>query len=547
MTADTTRLPSRHELEGAVRQWIDGSLWRHEVHLAETDGIDHFDVAEIDKMGREEARELDGLFRFASGMLAPTQQADINRALAGETPTKLLRTVIDGGAAQIGRAADPNSVAGRLLARTVLRGYATFLQELREGVRPIGSAGHSATPAPIVQPFAFTSHWAEFRAHKIAVRQWKLDTAANADGTRNVFDRIFPGLTVDKLTSEPIALTFKTTLLKMRGNYSRGENATKTIDELIALAANLPEVDRVQPATVNKHLNNAAEYFTYLIAAKKLPEGLKNPFAGLHMQKPAGRDARNERHNWPVPLERKMFESPLYTGCASIHRRSQPGDNIYRDALFWMPILARTMGTRENEICDAYVRQVCFEDTEDGQIAYLDIIAGKDSGSPRNVPFAELSLDMGFLEQRVYGRDPDEPLFPELLPQGYGLRRSAAFTDRFSYYRRGAKIYRPRVDFHSYRGNVETDLKNHKPALSPAWIDELIGHESKFRRSEGDRYTKKIYLPILKGMVDSISIAADLSHLNYAGVRGKPDPSRDRELGMFVALAEKEMAKKRPR
>jgi hypothetical protein len=86
---------------------------------------------------------------------------------------------------------------------------------------------------------------------------------------------------------------------------------------------------------------------------------------------------------------------------------------------------------------------------------------------------------MGFLEQRVLGRDPDAPLFPELIPQGPGLRRSAAFTDRFSYYRRSVKVYQEKVDFHSFRGNVETDLKNAQSAFSPAWIDELIGRSAR--------------------------------------------------------------------
>jgi hypothetical protein len=202
------------------------------------------------------------------------------------------------------------------------------------------------------------------------------------------------------------------------------------------------------------------------------------------------------------------------------------------------------MGTRENEICDALVGSVKIEETEEGAIPYLEIVDGKDSGSTRDVPLADLVLGMGFMEQRVIGRDPDAPLFPELLPQGPGKRRSAAFTDRFAYYRKAIKVYRPRVDFHSFRGNVETDLKN-TAGINTAWIDELIGHESIIRRSEGDRYTKKIRLPILRRLVNSISIAADLGCLRYSGVRGVPDPDRDRELARFIALAEREMEKKR--
>jgi hypothetical protein len=279
------------------------------------------------------------------------------------------------------------------------------------------------------------------------------------------------------------------------------------------------------------------------VSQKKVPADQKNPFSGLHMPKAKGRRAREERHNWPKPLEQKLFESPLYAGCQSIHRRAKPGEEIHRDALFWMPLLARTMGTRENETRDAFVRDVCFEETEKGALAYLSLVEGKDSGSVRDIPFPDLVLGMGFLEQRVFGRDPNEPLFPELVPQGPGKRRSAAFSDRFTYYRRAVNVYRPRVDFHSFRGNVETDLKN-TDGINQAWIDELIGHESIIRRSEGDRYTKKIRLPILRRLVNSISISADLSHLQYGGVRGMPAPNRDHELAHFTALAEREMKKK---
>jgi hypothetical protein len=99
------------------------------------------------------------------------------------------------------------------------------------------------------------------------------------------------------------------------------------------------------------------------------------------------------------------------------------------------------------------------------------------------------------------------------------------------------------VDFHSFRGNVETDLKN-LPSTNQAWIDELIGHESTIRRSEGERYTKQILLPILRRLVDSIRINADLSHLRYIGEAGVASPNRDREILRFVALADREMKKK---
>jgi hypothetical protein len=541
-------LPDRKELESSVRRWIDNCVWRQEVRRAETNGIAHFDLAEIERMGEAEARELDGLFRFGASHFAEHEKSRIGSVLQGGASGESLRPIVEAAAQEIGVSADPSTVAGRLAERTILRGYATLLDELRETVGAIPREPTSP-PSPLTpaQPasFAFTEHWEAFEEHKISVREWQPETASNARGSRAIFDRIFPGVTVAELVTEPIAPNFQRTLLELPNDCARQGSVSKTIRRLIETAKNLPLTDRMQPGTVNKHVGNLSEYWAYLVTQKKLPAELKNPFKGLHLQKPRGRKARDERHNWPPTLERQLFESPLYIGCGSIHRRSRTGEEIHRDALFWMPLLARTMGTRENEICDALVGSIQIAETGEGPIAYLAITVGKDSGSARDVPFADLVLDMGFLEQRYYGRDPAEPLFPELIPQGPGMRRSAAFSDRFSYYRRAIGVHRPRIDFHSFRGNVETDLKNNLQAFSVAWIDELIGHESLIRRSEGERYTKKIALPILRGLVNSIEIQGTFDHLRYEGERCTASPTRDAELRLFVALAEREMRKKR--
>jgi hypothetical protein len=539
------KLPSRAELEGLVRTWIDDCVWGRELRLAAT-GTEYFDSHEVDQMGADEARELDGLFRRLADRFAKREKAAIGHALRGDAPMERYRPIIESAAREIGVSADPATVAGRLFERTILRGYATLCDELRETAVPIPREPPppaAEKPAEEVS-FAFTAFWDDFAKHKLAVQEWKTDTAANARGSVNLFNKIHPGVAVTRLLSEPISTNFKTAMMQLPRHYARGKHASKPIDQLIAIGEKLRPADRMQKGTVNKHLANLKEYWDYLVSQKKLSAELQNPFAGLHIPKPKGKKARDERHNWPPSLERQLFESPLYTGCASIHRRAKKGEEIHRDALFWMPLLARTMGTRENEICDALVGSVKIEETDEGSIPYLEIQDGKDSGSTRDVPFADLVLDMGFMEQRVIGRDPDEPLFPELIPQGPGKRRSAAFTDRFAYFRRAIKVYRPRVDFHSFRGNVETDLKN-TAGINTAWIDELIGHESIIRRSEGDRYTKKIRLPILRRLVNSISIAADLGHLRFNGVRGKPAPGRDRALVLFTALAEREMEKKR--
>ena len=536
-------LPKRAELETKVRHWIDAAVWRQEIKRAETGGLDFFECHEIEKMGREDASELDGLFRFASDMFATQQKAAIAHVLTGGTPNELHRTIMTKAAHEIGISAAPDTVAGRLVERTILRGYATLLDELRQTITDIPQAPLAEEKPASPAPFIFTDVWKRFEQHKLDNREWKADTASNAEGTRNIFDKLFPAVTLAQLVSTPIASDFKSKLLLLPRHYARGDRKKMSAEKLISLGRTLPRRDQMQDATANKHFTNLSEYWSYLVIQKKIPADIQNPFLGLHIPLKRGRKARNERNNWTPTLEKALFESPLYVGCASIHRRAVPGLEVHRDGLFWMPLLARTMGVRESEICDALVGAVKLEEINEGPVWYLEIIDGKDSGSERNVPFANLVLGMGFLEQRVIGRNPSEPLFPELIPQGPGKRRSAAFGDRFAYYRKATKIYKPRTDYHSFRGNVETDLKN-LPSTNQAWIDELIGHESTIRRSEGERYTKQINLPILQRLVNSIRINADLSHLRYAGATGVAAPNRDHELARFVALAEREMSKK---
>lgn len=201
-----------------------------------------------------------------------------------------------------------------------------------------------------------------------------------------------------------------------------------------------------------------------------------------------------------------------------------------------MPLWGRFIGAREDEICSRLVRDIQFIDG----IAVLKIRDSKTDESDRDIPIPEALLGMGFLEYRYWGRSPDEPLFPELIPQGIGERRSAAFSGWFTEYRKGIDCYALLIDFHSFRHNVSTDLQNME-GLNPGWADEITGHDSEVRRSERSRYAKGVFMRHLKATLDRIDIGLDLSHLAYAGVAGQPAPGAAEELEGFVALAIRDM------
>jgi hypothetical protein len=141
-------------------------VWRQEIHRAETRGIEHFDLAEIDHMGEAEARELDGLLRFDREHFAEDEKSRLRLVLAGDAPGDSHRPIVEAAAQEMGVSADPSTVAGRLAERTILRGYATLLEELRETIAAIPRE-FAAPSAPTLMPtqpitFEFTQFWGDF-------------------------------------------------------------------------------------------------------------------------------------------------------------------------------------------------------------------------------------------------------------------------------------------------------------------------------------------------------------------------------------------------
>jgi hypothetical protein len=555
-----TPTTTKTEAETAVRGWIDRCLWRQEAHCAETGGIALLDTAEIETMGRQDAAELDALLQFAGRKHVGDERAKVARALGASGPgLEAYAGIIDAAGRDIGVPIDRATTDGRLLARTVLRGYSTLLQELTEAVADIPRQAQAAVAKPALPTFLFFAHWDEFTATKISNKAWKKDTADNAQATPKLFQDLIDKLPFNKIDGDVVG-QFRRKFLELPCNYhtkkdwkdlrpSKVLDAIKKLDE-----AAQKQIRRTTNTTANKHVMALVEYWEHLAKTEKIPADLKNPCRGHLTTRPRGRAAREEHPMWPANEERRLFTSPMIMGCKSIYRRAMPGEEIHRDATFWVTFMGRTMGLREDEACDRSVGDIQSIETENGPLPYLKVRDSKTPSSSRDVPIPAQLLDMGFLEYRYYGRQPDEPLFPELIPQGAESRRSPAYGGRFVYYRQKIHVYDPQYDFRSFRGNVSTQLRNLE-GVNTGWVDEILGHESPVRRSEGARYTKAIFLTRLRDALDRVTIGVDpynpsttppvdFSHLYYNGTRGVPAPGAADAMKEYVRLAELEMRKK---
>lgn len=547
-TPETTK----DEAEAAIRGWIDRCHWRHEAHCAETGGIALLDLTEIESMGRQDAAELDGLLQIAGRQYHGEEKARIARALGPTGPgLEAYAEIIDAAGRDIGVSIDRTTAEGRLLARTVLRGYATLLDEMHQVVADIPRQAQAAATKPLLPDFAFFTYWDEFVATKKSDRKWKRDTAGGAEATPRLFKALIDDLPFAEIDGDVVG-RFRREYLKLPCDYFHNRKWRKLTPKQVIEAiekldgAAKAKIRTTSTTTANKHILNLIEYCDHLSRHSKIPRGVENPFRGHFTARPRRRAARHEHPMWPADLDRAFFTSPLYVGCKSIFRRGLPGEEIHRDALFWIPLVGRTMGVREDEICGRFVGDIDWIETEIGRLPFLKIRNSKTDSSSRDVPLHELILRLGFLECRYYGRAANEPLFPELIAQGVEPRRSAAFSGRFTDYRKKTKTYQAGVDFRSYRGNVETALRNCSD-VNPGWVDELIGHDSPIRRSEGARYTKSIFMANLKRTIDKVTIGTDLSELCYSGPRDMQAAGAAEDIARYVKLAEREMNKKAAR
>jgi hypothetical protein len=139
-------------------------------------------------MGRQDAAELDALLQFAGRKHVSDEQARVARALGATGPgLEAYAGIIDAAGRDIGVPIDRTTVDGRLLARTVLRGYKTLLHELTEAVADIPRQAQAAVAKPVLPTFSFFAHWDEFIATKKSNQKWKRDTASGAEATPRLF------------------------------------------------------------------------------------------------------------------------------------------------------------------------------------------------------------------------------------------------------------------------------------------------------------------------------------------------------------------------
>ncbi|QEX23354.1 integrase [Hypericibacter adhaerens] len=356
--------------------------------------------------------------------------------------------------------------------------------------QPVGAPEVPAAPGPLL-----SAALPNFIDYMVTEEGWRGQTKTQSETTFRLFVEWCGDKPLQAYTRKDTAGFFDM-LRKLPALYSKDKRwRDLSLPEIIAQSQGI-DVERLTMKTVKRHFSALGRLFDY---AKKRDQYIgENPAHGFDFPT-KGRGKGKARKVWAGEPLRKLFASPVWTGCHP-HFRAQAGDKIIRDEKFWLPILGLYHGNRLEEFA-----QLRREDVkQEGDIWFFDIHDQggrqvKNEQSVRRVPLHPVVLRLGFLSylDEVAPKATDR-VFPELQPGGPDNKVGYYFTKWWTNYRRATGVYERGLDYHSFRHGVTTKLFG--AGVSREVVDELTGHEG-----EGTSQTVYLHEFPLKVLADAIA------------------------------------------
>nr|WP_147414291.1 hypothetical protein [Sphingomonas gilva] len=189
---------------------------------------------------------------------------------------------------------------------------------------------------------------------------------------------------------------FRNGILALRVNH--GRSPTQTFAEKQTAS----EKHRIAIKTATIIFEPTKAFFRW----GKSVEGLidTNPAEDIRIiadKKPKGQRTRRPFQEDEL---RMLFQSPLFTGCKSRHRRFVPGSSLIRDAKFWVPILGLYTGCRLGELIQLHLCDISLA----GPIPFISINEDNNRGGDlkhvksaagvRRVPIHPDLIKLGFAD-----------------------------------------------------------------------------------------------------------------------------------------------------
>lgn len=299
---------------------------------------------------------------------------------------------------------------------------------------------------------------------------------------------------------------FRDAVRRLRSNHHMGAGKSFASRQTDA------EDHRIAPKTAAVIFETCKAFFRW---AKSEGYVAVNPAEDIAVDMPKRPRGEKARRPFTGAELETIFRAPVFTGCLSPRRRSDPGPNVYRDAYFWLPLVGFFSGMRMGEIIQLHMTDVHL----DGPIPYLEVTdvdsdpvgSGnekhvKSDAGIRKVPLHPSLMAVGFGEfvaKRRQSRRGDKRLFWEI---GYGAdgQASTKYSKSFGRLLDRLDLSDPALVFHSFRHAAEDAFRD---ALLPQYvIDRIIGH-SDGATSAG--YGEGVSLEVAYEAVKAMKLRAD--------------------------------------
>lgn len=328
--------------------------------------------------------------------------------------------------------------------------------------------------------------------------------AALTEQTRGQYEAVFrlfgqyaknaPLTAIDRAT----AADFLSAIATLHPHWGRAPKAKEMeIEELLKKFGGGEQ--QLSNKTLNRYASALSALFKWARKRGKF-DGI-NPFT--EQSRPKASRGTTEWLPYKIEELNTLFKAPPFNAAAE--QRLRPAEHTTETAMRWVPLIALYSGMRLGEICQLRTGDVkrehkvrFFNVAEEGEGQRV-----KTGSAIRRVPVHSMLIRCGLLD--YLDALPAGQLFPGLKPGGPDDKLSWYFTRRYTEFRRGVGVTRPRLSFHSFRKNVVTALD--RARVPQADIAGLIGHERGF--------TLDVYAPL---GLDLTALQRITEKIKYTGV-----------------------------
>jgi integrase len=286
-----------------------------------------------------------------------------------------------------------------------------------------------------------------------------------------------------------------------------------------------PLAKRLEAKTFNKHYSALSTFVEWATKLGYVPRSNEFFLNGLFIDLEADPDVHvNDRSSWSDDDLKRLFGSPLFHGMASHEKWHEKGTFLVRDERYWLPLMSAFLGSRIDELAQLKVKHIKTAYNAEGvAVPYISLkdkaTNVKEAASRRVIPFHRDLIDLGFMEDRVDGRLPEEWVFPEIRAQNALEKRSAPFVRFFERCRKRLGIGKT---LHELRNTFITQAHRKVPGDKSAHAEAITGHASKLRSTVFLKYSDDWAAVELKPFVDLVELPIDIQALKCAAANAVP-------------------------